>query len=80
MNSIGTVAAVGLVGVHQVTLVETVEFVSRPELWEVLVDDTKVTAGSFGEEESVDILAHVTAAPGGSLWSRGGDVDQEASY
>ena len=78
----GTVAAVGLVGVHQVTLVETVEIVGGPDLWEVLADDTEVTAGSFGEEESLDILtdvAHVTSVPDGSLWSSGGDGDQEAS-
>ena len=41
LNSLGTVAAVWLV--------ETVEVVSRLDLREVLVDDTKVTAGSFGE-------------------------------
>ena len=58
------------------------EIVGGPDLWEVLTDDTKITTGGFGEEESVDILAdvaHVTATPDGSLWSSGRDGDQEAT-
>ena len=50
LNSLGTVATFGLVGVHQVTLVKTVEIFGGPDLWEVLTDDTEVPAGCFGEE------------------------------
>ena len=74
MDSLGAVAAV--VFVHQVTLVYAAGAVSRSNLGEVVVDDAQVLAGSFGEEEPIDIftdVAHVSSPSGNPVLSRGRD-------
>ena len=81
LDSLGATAAVVLL-VHQVTLVYAVKAVSRPNLGEVMIDDAQVLAGSFGEEEPIDLLtnvAHVASTSGDSVLPRGRDGNQESS-